>query len=233
MESLTFASENCNTWNKQDFTDTAEYDSECGSCSAYGKFSYVHKYFIWRWEIAIPADWQYGNFEEIKLYPALVRIYLVRCDQCGAMHRVYPSFVLKGTTLTQSALIFIAFIYESSTLTWRAIPDKFCDDTNKIAHSTLFKAVHGLGKSLSVNNKIREAVTELFSRFPPGAEVWPAEKSHYEHTLEYEHSLREILGALFGDELFTFTGFFFRYLRPLRMILSGLSPPVSRLYPRA
>ncbi len=67
MNSLTVTSENCNTWNKQDFTNIAEYDDECGLCSVYGKFSYVQKYFIWRWEIAIPADWQHGNFEEIKL----------------------------------------------------------------------------------------------------------------------------------------------------------------------
>jgi hypothetical protein len=111
----------------------------------------------------------------------------------------------------------------------RAIPDKFCDDANKIAHSTLFKAVHGLGKSLSANNKIREAVTELFSSYLPGAEVWPAEKSRYEHTLEQEQSLREILLPLLSYEIFT--GFFFQYLRPLRMIFSSLSPPVSRLYP--
>ncbi len=231
MKSITVVSENFNTWNEKDFANTAEYDLECSSCSAYDKFSYVQNYFIWRWEISIPADWQYGKFEEIKLYPIQIQIFYIKCDRCGEVHRVYPSFILKGTTLTQTALIFITFIYESSELTWRAIPDKFCDDSNKIAHSTLFKAVHGLGKSLCANSQIRKAITELFSRYLPGTEAWPAEKSRYEHTLEHEHSLREILLPLFSYETATFTGFFFKYLRPLRMILSGLSPPISRLYP--
>ncbi len=236
MTSLTILSENCNTWNRKDFANTSDYELECSSCSAYGRFSYVRKYFIWRWEIDIPYNWQYGEWEEIKLYPTQVPIILIKCDLCGEMHRVYPSFLLKGTTLTQSTLIFIAFIYESSNLTWREIPDKFCDAANKIAHSTLFKAVHGLGKSLCDNIKIRGAVAEFVSRYLPPTlgEAWPADKSRYGHTLKHEHSLRKILLPLlhlkFSYE--TFTSFFFKYLRPLRTILSNLSPPISQLYSR-
>jgi len=118
------------------------------------------------------------------------------------MHRVYPSFLVKGTTLTLSALTFIAFVYESSNLTWCDLADKFCDQENKIVHSTLFKAVHGLGKSLGESNKkIREAVEELTSQylFPALVEesdpAWPSEKSRYEHTLKHENSLREITEA--------------------------------------
>jgi hypothetical protein len=231
MTSITIVSENCNTWNRRDFTSTSEYDLECSSCSAYVNFSYVQKYFIWRWEIDIPYDWKYGEWDDLRLYPTLVPIILIKCDVCGEMHRVYPSFILKGTTLTQTALIFITFIYETSKLTWRAMADIFCEAANKIAHSTLFKAVHGLGKSLCANNKIREAVTELASRYlSPGETAWPAEKSHYEHTLAQEHALRETLLPLLGYE--TFTSFFFKYLRSLRTIFLNLSPPVSKLYPR-
>jgi hypothetical protein len=231
---LTIVSENCNTWNRKDFTNTTDYDLECSSCSAYGRFSYVHKYFIWRWEIDIPYDWQYGEWEEIKLYPTQVQIIVIKCDLCGEIYRVYPSFILKGTTLTQSALIFIIFIYESSDLTWRAIPEKFCDAANKIAHSTLFKAVHGLGKSLVENNeKIREALEELVSRYSSPASVessaWPAQKSRYEHTLKHENSLREILLPLLKCSYGTFTSFFFKYLRALRTIISNLPPPISKL----
>jgi hypothetical protein len=234
MKSVTVISENCNSWNRKDFTNTADYDLECSSCSAYGKFSYVQKYFIWCWEIDLPFAWEYGEWEQIKLYPIQVPVVLIKCDLCGEIHRVYPSFLLKGTTLTQTALIFITFIYESSDLTWRAIPDKFCDVANKIAHSTLFKAVHGLGKSLMENNKIREAVAELVSRYLPCAldETWPAEKSHYPHTQGHEQSLREILLPLLKFSYDTFTSYFFKYLRPLRTILFGLSPPIIKLYPR-
>ncbi len=236
MTSITIVSENCNTWNRRDFTSTAEYDLECSSCSAYGKFSYVQKHFIWCWEIDIPVDWQYGKWEQIKLYPMQVAVVFIKCDLCGEIHRVYPSFYLKGTTLTRAALIFITFAYESSDLTWRAIPEKFCDAVNKIAHSTLFKAVHGLGKSLEESNKkTRTAVEELIGRYQTptlveeGSSTWPAEKSRYEHTLKREHILRAILLPLLKFKHDTITSHFFNYLRPLRTIISGLSPPISKL----
>ncbi len=237
MISITIVAENCNSWNRRDFTNISEYDHECSSCSAYDNFSYVNKYSIWRWEIHIPYDWQYGEWDDIKLSPTLVQVVLIKCNLCGEMHRVYPSFILKGTTLTLSALIFITFIYESSDFTWRDIPDKLCDAKDKIAHSTLFKAVQGLGKSLEANDNIKESVAELSSRYSSSALVeesnpaWPAEKSRYEHTLTREHTLRATLLPLlhFKPRYDTLTSFFFKYLRPLRTILSALSPPISSL----
>ncbi len=234
MKRITILSDNCNTWNKKDFTNIADYDLECGSCSAYGGFSYVQTNYVWRWEIDIPYNWQYGDWEEIKLYPTQVQIVLVSCDVCGEMHRLYPSFMLKGTTLTLSALVFIAYTYESSGLTWREIPEKFCDEVNRIAHSTLFKAVHGLGKSLVENERIRGAVAELANRYSAIGKAWSPVKSRYSHTLSHEHSLRDLLLPLlpYSYNQEAFTAFFFQYLRPLRMLLSGLSPPIRPLYPK-
>jgi hypothetical protein len=233
MKRITILSDNCNAWNKKDFTNIADYDLECGSCSVYGRFSHVQTYYVWRWEIDVPYNWRYGNWEDIKLYPTQAQIVLVSCDVCGEMHRLYPSFMLKGTTLTLSALVFIAYTYESSGLTWREIPDKFCDAADRIAHSTLFKAVHGLGKGLVENDRIRGAVVELASLYSAIGKAWPPAKSRYAHTLNHEHSLRELLLPLlpykFSQE--TFTRFFFKYLRPLRILLSGLSPPIHPLYP--
>ncbi|HBE44309.1 MAG TPA: hypothetical protein DDW17_02350 [Deltaproteobacteria bacterium] len=238
MKSITLESENCNSWNRREFENTSEYELECSSCSAYGSFSYVKKYFIWRWDINIPYDWKYGEWERIRLYPVQVPVVIIKCNLCGEIYRVYPSFILKGTTLTLTALIFVIFTYESSGLKWRNIPDKFCDKENKIAHSTLFKAVHGLGKSLEgCNKKVREAVEELTKQYqsPNIADeshpAWPPEKSRYEHTLAHEHALRAILFPLAYlrfryDEL---SRLFFTYLFPLRIILSALSPPVSIL----
>lgn len=238
MISVTVVSENCNTWNRRNFENTSDYELECSSCSAYGNFSYVRKYFIWRWEIDIPYDWKYGEWNEIRLYPVQIPIVIIKCNLCGEMHRIYPSFVLKGTTLTLSALIFVTFAYESSELTWRDIPDKFCTKENKIAHSTLFKAVHGFGKSLEgCGKKIRETVEELISQYlSPGLTgesdpAWPPEKSRLEHTLKHEHALREILVPLayLKSRYDTLSRLFFTYLRPLRIILSALSPPISKL----
>jgi len=231
MKRITILSDNCNTWNKKDFSNIADYDLECGSCSAYGSFSYVQTHYVWRWEIDIPYNWHYGEWEEIKLFPTQVQVVWIRCDVCGEIHRLYPSFMLRGTTLTLSALIFIAYIYESSDLTWRDIPEKFCDEVNRIAHSTLFKAIHGLGKSLVENERIRGAVAELANRYP-ALGSWPPDKSRYAHTLNREHSLRDLLLPLLPyKSTESFTAFFFQYLRPLRMLLSGLSPPIHPLYP--
>lgn len=230
MISITIASENCNSWQKKNHEDTAVYEFECSSCSACGSFSFLQKYFIWRWEIDIPYDWKFGEWERIRLYTVQVPIILLKCDQCDQTYRVYPSFLLKGTTLTQTALIFIAFIYESSGLTWRAMPDKFCNGSDKIAHSTLFKAVHGLGESLLGNNKIKEAVADLGRRYQPCTPAWPADKSRYAHTLEHEHLLRDILLPLLKTIHDTFSSCFFKCLHALKTLLLGLSPPVTRLY---
>lgn len=238
MISLTIKSENCNSWKRKDFDKTTDYELECSSCSAYGRFSYVRKYFIWRWEVDIPHDWKFGEWERIRLYPVQVPIVIIKCDLCGEVFRIYPSFVLRGTTLTFSALIFVAFARESSNLKWRSIPDKFCNEENKIAHSTLFKAVHGLGKSLTeCNKKIREAVEELINQYrspvldEESNSTWPPQKARYEHTLKQEASLREMLFPLayLKYRYDTLAKLFFTYLRSLKIVLSGLSPPVSRL----
>ncbi len=229
MKNIIFKSENCNSWNKKDFSNAANYEDECPSCSAYGEFSCVKNYFIWRWEISIPYGWQPGDWAQLKLYPTQIPIPIIKCALCGEKYRVYPSFSIKGTTLTQSALLLITYIYESSSHTWRALPDLLCDVTDKIAHSTLFKAVHGLGKSLMENHKIREAITGLINRSSESSDAWPKEKSLYAHTLEHERSLRQILRPLMEVSERIFTSHFFKYLQHIRVNLSGLSPPISKL----
>ena len=93
-----------------------------------------------RWEVDIPYDWEYGQWDRIHLYPIQVKVLVVKCVVCGEEYRIYPSFVLPGTTLTLSALIFVAFVYRFSELTWRDIPEKFCTEEDRISHSTLYKA---------------------------------------------------------------------------------------------
>jgi hypothetical protein len=240
MKKLYFISENCNSWNSRNFEDIFNIESECHSCSSTGSFSFVDKYKVWRWEIDIPFDWEYGQWERIRLYPVEVEIYIVQCKICGEKYRVYPSFIIKGTTLTLSALIFIAFIYEYAELVWRDIPENFCYKHNRIAHSTLYKAVHGLGKSIAdSDNKIRDGIRDFVNRYLSLTEkefsvsIWPPEKSLYEHTLRREAALRELLLPLATSLKFTdcmFSRLFYTYIKPVRAILSGVDPPVDRLY---
>jgi hypothetical protein len=239
MNNLNVFSENCNTWNNKNFEDTSDLGLECTSCSSYGKFSFVHKYFIWRWEIYIPYDWKLGEWSRVRLRPTLVPVLILKCISCGEIFRVYPSFIIKGTTLTLSALIFIAFVYESTKLTWRDIPELFCDEHNKIAHSTLYKAVHGFGKSLQdYEDIINKGKTELINKYPSTSEenvkksVWPPQKSRKENTLQREVALRIFLSpfSILISEKGSFPLLFYTYVRKFRTILSSLSPPVKKLY---
>ncbi len=162
---------------------------------------------------------------------------MVKCESCNEKCRVYPSFIVKGTTLTLSALIFIAFVYKTSDLSLRKIPQNFCDKNNRIAHSTIYRAIHGLGKSIADNDKIRDSIREIKNRYLPLIEECKVfrmpEKSLYEHTLRRESALRELLLPLanlrFEPHL---CKIFYRYIRVSRTVLSGLDPPVSSIYAR-
>jgi len=240
MKKILCTAYNCNTWNTGNSRNISELGLECHSCSSYGSFSFVDKYSIWRWEIDIPYDWEYGQWERIRLYPVEVEIFIVRCEICGEKYRIYPSFIIKGTTLTLTALIFIAFIYEYSDLVWRDIPEKFCDEHNRIAHSTLYRAVHGLGKSIGdSDNKIRDAVRDLANRYLSSAErvsVWPPDKSLYEHTHRRETALREVLlplAASFKFADYSFSRLFYTYIKLVRTILSGVDPPIKSIYKKS
>jgi hypothetical protein len=144
---------------------------------------------------------------------------------------------LPGTTLTLSALIFVAFVYGSSELVWRDIPEKFCTEEDRIAHSTLYKAVHGLGKSILVQEeKVWEEIKKLQTAYLPKNEVSlpgrPRIKALYEHTRKREAAVHRILLPLsyhcMTEPLFARV--FYAYLRPLRLISSSLDPPIRKLY---
>jgi len=188
------------------------------------------------WEIEIPYDWQYGQWEQIRLYPSEVKIYFIKCS-CGERYWVYPSFYMEGTKLTLTALIFIAYAYTYSELTWRDIPEKFCAEEDKISHSALYKAVHGYGKSMLIQkDKIDEGVQKLHANYQMQKESAdtekPRQKALYEHTREREGAVQSILLPLSyhckNEPIYTKA--FYAYLRPLRLISSALDPPVLNIY---
>lgn len=213
---------------------------ECSSCSSYGNISILKEKSIWRWELEIPYDWKYGHWERIRLYPAQVKTFFAQCDICGEESRIYPSFVVPGTTLTFSALVFTSFVYETSKLTWREIPEKFCTEENRIAHSTIYKAVHGLGKSVLVQEeKIREGIRKLKEALSPQDTDGLAKplytKALHEHTQLREASLHQLLMPLacFCMKEPLFPRAFYTYLRLLRLFSSALDPPIWKIYENA
>jgi hypothetical protein len=169
-----------------------------------------------------------------------VDILVVKCEACGEIYRIYPSFVIKGTTLTLTALIFVAFIYEYSKLVWRDIPEKFCDEHNRIAHSTIYKAVHGLGKSIDDHgNKIKDAIQKLHDKYVKELSIdlvsdsTIPKKSLYEHTMKREMTVRFLLSPfliIFNNAHAEFPRIFYSFTRSAGFILSNIDPPVCNIY---
>lgn len=147
---------------------------------------------------------------------------------------VYPSFIIRGTRLTIQALVFIAFVYEKSELTWRGIVDRFCDSKERIAHSTLYRAVHSLGLLLISNESAYHAAEEYLMRFQIpelNKDIWPPLKSRYEHTRQREERIRQFLQLLYLLLLASgFAAAFFRYLSQVHLFFSQISQPLPRLY---
>jgi len=154
MHKLTVYSESCSIWNDGQLEKTGLYELDCEDCLSESSLSIIKSEDIWKWDIYIPPDWTFGDWYAVRLFLVKLKKYVVKCEICNAKYRVYPSFVLPGTSLTLFALIFIAFVYERSRLTWRDLPKYFCHVNNMIVHSTLYKAVHGLAGSLCKYNCI-------------------------------------------------------------------------------
>ena len=239
MERLSAYSDNCIAWNGGQFEKAGIFDLECTACSSESCFAILESKRIWRWEIDIPGDWRFGEWERVHLYPVRVKAYIIECNICGKKYRVYPSFAIPGTTLNISALIFIAFVYEYSPLTWRDIPTKFCRGYDITAHSTLFKAVHGLGLAIfehycCISIGIKElAKKHLSDDKGKEAALWPDLKSIRSHTIIREHALRTFLSSFlsFDTDYCDFFHLFHIFLKKTRIIMSDVDPPVIVLYP--
>lgn len=173
---------------------------ECPSCSAIHSLEYKTMATVWRWDLELPDDWQFPHWESVRLFPLQVPQPVLRCRQCGEHIKVIPSFIQSGTTLTLPALIFIAFAYEFSSLTWRDLPQKFCAANNRIAHSTLYKAVHSLGRLIHSDAEFRKLCQDYVPAIKtiPSWPIpnWPPPKSVYTHTVIREQGVRLLIRSL-------------------------------------
>lgn len=238
MLKLTVHSESCSIWNDGQLEKTGLFDLGCGACSAEFFFTIIKSKWIWRWEIYIPPDWEFGDWEKIHLYPIQVAVHIVQCSLCKTKYRIYPSFAIAGTTLNLSALIFIAFVYEYSDLVWRDLPRHFCQGYDVTVHSTLFKAVHGFDSALlAYYCSMQEEIKELAARYLPDEKdketaLWPDLKSILAHTIERENAIRTFLSDMLSFDYTsdTFFRLFHKYLKKAGMILSNVDPPVKTLY---
>lgn len=221
----------CNTWTTKKFDDVGKEIEICPSCSSLHTLTYQHKKssVVLRWHIYLPESWNHGDWEQMQLRSVQVPLPVAQCKKCNQLIKIYPSFLVKGTTLTLPALIFIAFVYESSDLTWRDIPQKFCTEDDTIAHSTLYKAVHRLGKlGLSIGQELKN----LYSKYFPVSNIeqftgWPPPKSIFTHTVIRELGARRCIAMLLPGMAGSvdFCKRFYQYTDALNRIFTRLRLP--------
>jgi hypothetical protein len=148
IDSITYEHKNAKSWNSVNIEDRSVIYLICPNCAKECSFSDPRVIEITQWDVEYPFNWVYGDWDKIRLYPVEIKTYEVKNDCCDNKFRIKPSFMVKGTRLTLEALVFCAFAYEIGGLTWRRLVDKFCKNEDIIAHSTLYRAVHGLGEFL-------------------------------------------------------------------------------------
>jgi transcriptional regulator NrdR family protein len=158
MDSIACKHKNAKSWNSINIEDKSVICLLCPNCAKEYSFSDPHVIEIIRWDVEYSFNWVYGDWDKIRLYPVSIKTYEVKSNCCNKKFRIKPSFMVEGTTLTLEALVFCAFAYEIGELTWRGLVDNFCINQEIIAHSTIYRAVHGLG--------------ELFIKYAESMENW-------------------------------------------------------------
>lgn len=113
------------------------------------------------------------------------------------------------------------------------MPDLFCTEENKIAHSTLYKAVHGLAKNISTHaEEIRKEIQQKYGKNLPDVQETRQKmhtKSIKEHTRLREDALHHFLSH-FSWQADPFIRSFYANLKPFQLILSLHDPPIVKLY---
>lgn len=200
MFNLSYFHPNCKAWTEQKALNIDQEIEECPYCSAIRSLKCESMAPVWCWDLELPEGWLFPQWESVRLFPIQVNQPVLRCSQCAEHIKVIPSFIQNGTTLTLPALIFVAFAYEFSNLTWRDLPQKFCDQDNRIAHSTLYKAIHGIGRLIQTDSEFRQLclqnlpILKIVPNWP--IPKWPPPKSIYVHTVIREKGVRFLIRFL-------------------------------------
>lgn len=72
---------------------------QCPDCGAIHGFQFKSLEWIEQWDIRIPEDWEYGQWDRAELYRVAIPLPVFVCESCMHKLRLKPSFILKGTPL--------------------------------------------------------------------------------------------------------------------------------------
>jgi len=191
---------NIKTWNEY-FKNIFREILICPLCKSEGSlvnFSFVPVQHV---DIGISKGWDFADWVSGKVFLYWITIYLpiLKCMACGVKIKIKPSFLIDGTVLTLPALQFVAFAYEYSITSWRKLTKALCIKDAHIAHSTLYKAVHGLGMTLELKDEAENLARVYCPHLlePEGQlDQWPPEKSVRDHTVSRERQVRNLLTSM-------------------------------------
>lgn len=241
MENITCFSPCCNVWIKKDPADMAAPLVQCPDCGAIHSFQVESTEWIGEWDIRIPEDWRFGQWDRVELAPVKAPRPILVCMACGLRVRLKPSFIIEGTRLTLEALVFVTLAKEVGGLTWRSLSELFCAAGEKCAHSTLYTAVHKIGKLF------REQVRDLSRHFdPPGTDhvldllhapvrcgCFAAPTALFRRTLKRELGARFLVAPLLPAGRFSaarFNELFYRHVDAWSRMMTNWKKSLPPLY---
>ncbi len=184
------------------------------------------------------SKFENDDLKTMRIKSSEVLILVMRCPKCGYHVYVFPSFIIKGTTLTLRTILYIAMVYESTDITWRDLAKILGGDV-AIAHSVLYIAVHALGKTVENDQEMQRLMSlypEIFPQKEEVEEVWPPEKSVKENTKKRELGVRRVLTGLirgFRREKSFFDTLFNKLQEKLAGIFTDFGITLATLYPLA
>jgi len=201
-------------------------------------------HYVWRIDADIMEGWLVCLRAMARLFWTRVSIICARCERCRCKIKIVPACLIKGTRLTLEALVFTTLAKEISGISWRELCDLLCSDGDGCVFSTLYEAVHRVGKFLDsekmelfewarrVSNTApepyllrTEAITEGFGPL----------SARYDHTISREMSARSLVGGLVADGILyaiNFIGLFSAHISLWSQIWSAWSKAIPPLYQR-
>ena len=230
MKNVPCFSPSCKIWIKKDPADMAALLVQCTDCGAICSFKLVSIKWITEWDIDIPEDWQFGQWDLVCLHPVSVPRPVLLCTACNLRVLLTPSFVLKGTRLTLDAIAFVILAKEVGGLKWRSLSKLFCSATERLAHSTLYMAVHKMGKLLGeqVKELSRHFATDL--HVPVRNRCFAAPSALFRHTLERELGARFLIAPLLPFGAARFSRLFYQHIDNWSRTVTVWKKSLPRLY---
>jgi hypothetical protein len=220
-----------------------DIDDTCTKCASKGSLVVKKAIYVWRLDINIPEDWRFGEWYRVKICWVRVAMPILECLQCGCKIKVIPSFLIKGTRLTMEAQCFVTLCKEVSGMTWRDLCTLLSGGKHVCAHSTLYVAVHGIGKFLSEQHKelfqwagqfVKPAPDSALLKFEASSDGFAPPSARFVHTLDREMGARCLVFGLVADgglNVSNFLGLFYYHLSNWCRIWSSWTASIPRLYP--